>query len=105
MKKITVDKIEDGMILGREICGSSGNVLVSKGSPLSAALGRRLANWGITTIIVEGEEDSQLEENSVSISPEKLKIDLMDKFANVIHNPIMKKIFVSIYQYRVEKNI
>ncbi len=105
MKKITVDKIEDGMILGREICGASGNVLVSKGSPLSVALGRRLANWGIGTIIVEGEEDSHFEENSVSISPEKLKDDLMDKFTNVIHKPIMKKLFVAIYQYRVHKNI
>jgi len=105
MKKITVDKIEDGMILGREICGASGNVLVSKGAPLSAALGRRLQNWGITTLYIEGEEDSLAEENAVSISPEKLREDLMYKFSNVINNPIMKQLFTTVYQYRLNKNV
>jgi len=104
MKKITVDKVEDGMILGREICGTSGNVLVSKGSPLSSALGRRLKNWGITTVFIEGEEESLQEESQVAISPEKLKTDLMKKFSNVITYPVMKKLFVTVYQYRLRKN-
>lgn len=104
MKKLTVDKIEDGMVLGREVCGTSGNVLLSKGTPLSAALGRRLVNWGISTVYVEGEEDTFPEESTVTISPEKLKDDLMGKFSNVINNPIMKKFFVAVYQYRVQSN-
>lgn len=104
MKKITPDKVEDGMILGREVCGSSGNVLLSKGTQLSEALGKRLVNWGITHIFIEGEEDSLLEENTVTISPEQLKGQLMEKFSNVIDNPIMKKIFVAAYQFRLQNN-
>jgi hypothetical protein len=104
MKKLTVDKIEDGMILGREVCGNSGNVLLSKGTPLSGALGRRLVNWGISTVYIEGEEELFPEESTVSVSPEKLKDELMNKFSNVISNPIMKKIFVAVYQYRMNSN-
>ena len=104
MKKITVDKIEDGMILGKEVSGSSGNVLLSKGTPLSAALGRRLANWGITALYIEGNEDSLLEENTVSVSPEVLKEQLINKFSNVIDNPIMKQFFVAVYHYRIHNN-
>jgi hypothetical protein len=104
MKKLTVDKIEDGMTLGREVCGNSGNVLLSKGTPLSAALGRRLVNWGISAVYIEGEEESFPEESMVSVSPEKLKDELMSKFSNVINNPIMKKIFVAVYQYRINNN-
>ena len=104
MKKLAVEQIEDDMILGREVSGSSGNVLLSKGTRLSAALGRRLVNWGISTVYIEGEEDSFPEENTVTVSPEKLKVELMAKFSNVINNPIMKKIFVAVYQYRMHNN-
>jgi hypothetical protein len=104
MKKITVDNIENGMILGREVSGSSGNVLLSKGTHLSAALGKRLLNWGVNSVYIEGEEDSQQEENSITISPEILKNELINKFSNVINNPIMKKIFVAVYQYRMHNN-
>lgn len=104
MKKLTIDKVEDGMVLGREVCGNSGNVLLSKGTPLSAALGRRLVNWGISAVYIEGEEESFPEESTVSVSPEKLKDGLMSKFSNVIGNPIMKKIFVAVYQYRMNSN-
>ena len=104
MKKIPVDKIENGMILGRELCGISGNVLVSKGTQLSTALGRRLKNWGITVVFIEGEEESPQEENLVTISPENLKNDLMKKFSNVIDKPFMKEIFVTVYQHRLQKN-
>jgi hypothetical protein len=104
MKKITVDKIEDGMILGREVSGASGNVLLSKGTPLSSAMGRRLLNWGVPNVYVEGEEDSTLEESTIEVSPEGLKNQLMNKFSNVITNPIMKKIFVAVYQHRLHHN-
>ena len=104
MKKITVDEIQDGMVLYREVCGSSGNILLSKGTTLSAPLGRRLKNWGIVFVFVEGEEETQKQEDTVNVSSEDLKNQLMLKFSNVINNPIMKKIFVAVYQYRLQKN-
>ena len=90
MKKIVVDQIEDGMVLNRELCGPAGNVLLSKGTTLTAALGRRLRNWGISMVYVEGEEESAQQQNEVSISPEELKGQMTQIFSNVIDNPIMK---------------
>ncbi len=104
MKKIAVENIEDGMVLSKEICNSSGNILISKDTSLTAALGRRLKNWGIRYVFIQGEEQSTEELNIVCSSPEELKTHLLSKFSSVMQNPIMENLFVSIYQYRLQKN-
>lgn len=104
MKKIPVEKVESGMVLGQNVCGPSGNILLMKGISLTAALGRRLKNWRISFIYIEGEEDTLLEDTVNCISPDELKLHLASKFSRVIHNPIMKKIFVATYQYRLQKS-
>lgn len=103
MKKILVDNIEDAMVLGREVCGTSGNVLLSKGTVLSAALGRRLQNWGISSVYIEGEEEMHPEENTVTVSSEALEVHLTAKFGNTLKNQNMKKIFNAVYHYRLHK--
>lgn len=104
MKKIPVDQVLDGMILFRDICGPSGNILLSKGTVITTALGRRLKNWGIAAIVIEGEEESATEQKEVSVSAEDLKTQMQAVFSSVIDNPIMKKIFIAAYQYRLHKN-
>jgi hypothetical protein len=103
MKKILVEDIKDAMVLGREVCGTSGNVLLVKGTELSAALGRRLQNWGISSVYIEGEEEKQPEENTVSVSPEELDRHLTAKFGKTINNANMRKIFDAVYYYRLHK--
>jgi hypothetical protein len=104
MKKISVDQVQDGMILFRDICGPSGNILLSKGTVITSALGRRLKNWGIAIIVIEGEEESTTEQKEVSVSADELKTQMQSIFSSVIDNPIMKKIFIAAYQYRLHKN-
>lgn len=104
MKKISVTSILDSMIVARDICGSNGNVLVTKGTPLSAAMGRRLESWGVSTVYIEGEEDITPESNIVKESPEELKNHLMDKFTDVVANPYMKKIFNAVYEFKSAKS-
>ena len=103
MKKIPVASIEDGMILGKDICGSNGNILITRGSSLSSAIGRRLESWGITTVVIEGEEETPLEATTPSESPEELKQFLLDKFDAVMDNPLMVKILNAVYDYRCSK--
>ncbi|MCU0609872.1 MAG: hypothetical protein MUF22_08925, partial [Chitinispirillaceae bacterium] len=62
MKKISSENVEDGMVLAREVQSLSGSVLVNKGTVLTAALGRRLTNWGIPSVFIEGDEDVLSEE-------------------------------------------
>jgi len=104
MKKIPVDQAQDGMILFRDICGPTGNILLSKGTVVTSALGRRLKNWGIATIVIDGEEESTTEQKEVSVSAEELKTQMQAVFSGVIDNQIMKKIFIAAYQYRLHKN-
>jgi hypothetical protein len=102
MKKVVVENIENGMVLGREVCGTGGNVLLTKGTALNKAMGRRLQNWGITSVYIEGEEEQQPEESVVSISPEALKEHLKEKFSKVIKEPNMGTVFNAVYQYRLK---
>jgi hypothetical protein len=101
MKKIASEKVEDGMVLAREVTGTAGNVLVNKGRILTAALGRRLINWGVPFVCIEGDEPPPPPAASPNAAPEALKSQLLDKFSNCIDNPLMKKIFVAVYQYRM----
>ncbi len=105
MKKIPVEKIEEGMILGREVCGPGGNVLLSKGITLSRAIGRRLQNWSVSAVYIEGEEERHPEEETASASPEELRTHLTAKFSKTLRNSLMKKIFDAVYSYRLQKNL
>jgi hypothetical protein len=102
MRKITADQIEDGMVLAREVCGPSGNILLNKGTILSSAMGRRLTNWGIPAVFVEGEEKVVTAEAIPELTPEELKSKLMKKFSNCSEHPLMKKIFVAVYQFTLQ---
>jgi hypothetical protein len=104
MKKITSDQVEDGMVLSREVCGPSGNILLNKGTVLSSAMGRRLANWGIPAVYIEGEEEAIAAETDSGQTPEELKSNLMALFSRCSEHPFMKKIFVAVYQYKLQKN-
>ncbi|MCX7726410.1 MAG: hypothetical protein N2053_06140 [Chitinispirillaceae bacterium] len=105
MRKIPVEKIEDGMILAQDVSGVGGSVLIAKGSTLSSSLGRRLQNWGIKVVIVEGEDDNCGIKKTTSFSPEDLEKHLKEKFSNTLQNRLMKKIFESVYLFRIKKNI
>jgi hypothetical protein len=103
MKKISVDAIESEMVLAREVCGSSGNILLAKGTPLNPSIGRRLKNWGIPFVLIEGDEVAEETQSVPGVSPEELKSQLTAKFSNVINNPIMKQIFAAVFQFRIQK--
>ncbi|MBD3315579.1 MAG: hypothetical protein GF344_07315 [Chitinivibrionales bacterium] len=105
MKKVRVENFEKGMILARDVCGTSGSVLLGNGTPLSAALGRRLKNWGIDFVYVEGEEETEEHTTAADATPKEIKAHLEKKFSRVIDNPIMQQIFTAVYQYRIRKGL
>jgi anionic cell wall polymer biosynthesis LytR-Cps2A-Psr (LCP) family protein len=104
MQKISVDTIDDGMILAQDICASSGNVLVGKGTKLSASMGRRLKNWGITTIQIEGEEQQVAQGSTSKVSPEEIKLQLQNKFSKVIEKSLMQELFTAVYKFKLERS-
>jgi len=104
MRKISTDYIEPGCIAAADIVGPSGNILVNKGSPVTPALGRRLRNWGITEVFVEGEDDSGEHVKAEAPSPIKIKSDLYDKFLGTLDNARMRTIFDAVCKHKLQKH-
>ena len=101
MKKILIDTIQDGMIIARDICGSTDNVLLGKGTRLTQSLGKRLKNWGIPFIWIEGEEEQKVEKSPTeTIYQYDFIKHLEDKFSQVKDNPIMHDLFVAVKEFK-----
>ena len=98
MKKIQIDKIEDGMILAKPLMGTAGNVLLSEGLVLKTAMIARLRNWGIQIVTIESNE-APSETETVSPGLEHKPTELDDVFSDVLKNPIMKIIYDSTKAY------
>jgi hypothetical protein len=103
MKKIQVEALSETMILARDVCGPSGNVLLSAGVKLNPSMGRRLKNWGIHFVNVESEDDPALAQGTPRISSEELQKSLTHRFSAVMNNLLMKKIFDAVLAYKIQK--
>lgn len=104
MKKISVSEVENGMVLDRDVRGSSGNILLNRGTSLTAAMGRRLKNWGISAVFVEGEEDVVEKEESVEIAPTEILEHLKAKFVDFLDNPKMNELLTAVYTFKSTSN-
>ncbi len=105
MKKISVSDVENDMILDRDVRGSSGNILVNKGTKLTAAMGRRLKNWGVASVFIEGEEEIVEKEESVEVSSSDIREQLEIKFADYLDNPKMKELLTAVYNFKSQKSL
>jgi hypothetical protein len=103
MKKILVEAIEDKMVLAKDVCGPSGNILLSAGTPLSASMGRRLKNWGIHFVHIECDDSPAALLDRPAVSQEDIANALKNKFSNCMGSQIMKKIFACAAQYAMQK--
>ncbi|MCL2184037.1 MAG: hypothetical protein FWB85_11285 [Chitinispirillia bacterium] len=104
MRKISTDYIEPGCIAAQDVAGPSGNVLVQKGTAVTPALGRRLRNWGIAEVFIEGEDTSSVSVRAEIPSPIKIKSDLYDKFLGTLDNANMKKVFDALCTHKLQKH-
>jgi len=102
MKFISTEDVEQGQVAAQDIHSSSGNVLVLKGTILSAALGKRLKNWGISNIYIEGEGESEQENCVPEISCDKIRDGLVEKFGDTLNNARMKKIFEAVCVHKTK---
>jgi len=103
MKIISTETVEQGQVAAQDIHSSSGNVLVLKGTALSPALGKRLKNWGIDHIHIEGEDESEQENaGAYVVSGDKIRDSLAEKFGDTLNNARMKKIFEAVYTHKTQ---
>jgi len=104
MRKIPVDKIEDGMVLAKPLMGSTGNVLLSEGIVLKQSMIPRLKNWDVPTVTVHSGED--VTEEVAAPAAVEFKSEALDAvFKDVIKNPIMKIVYEATRDYFRNKNL
>ncbi|MDR2578143.1 MAG: hypothetical protein LBC70_04940 [Chitinispirillales bacterium] len=103
MRKVSTDSIGPDDIVAVDVISSSGNVLLEKGAAITPALGRRLRNWGIAHVYVEGEDRSGQSVKTTVRSPVEIKSELYDMFLGTLDNGRMKKIFDAACTHKLQK--
>jgi hypothetical protein len=103
MKKIPVDKIEDGMVLAKPLMGSAGNVLLSEGIVLKQSMISRLKNWDVPVVVIQS-DDEPAEEVAAPVAVEFRTDELDAKFKDVMKNPIMKIVYEATRDYFQNKH-
>ncbi|MFH2093912.1 MAG: HDOD domain-containing protein [Pseudomonadota bacterium] len=96
MKRINIDKIQPGMILGRDVANREGRRLLSKDMMLTSKEIRILKMWGIPEVIIHQDPAAE-----ISLQPEAATKD--DKTARVFldawftnndcKNPVIKAVY------------
>ena len=56
MQDIRVSEVSPGMIVSKDICDRSGRLLIASGTVLNNSQIRILKTWGITNIVIAGEQ-------------------------------------------------
>lgn len=103
MKKTSVDDIADNSILAKDVFGNAGNVLLSKGTSLSSAMGRRLKNWGIPFVWIEGDEEAAADAECPQENSEDVLAKLDERFEGLLDHPIMRDIHSAVRAFRSGK--
>ncbi len=98
MRKVLLQDVEDGMVLAKPLTGSSGNVLMGKGIALKASIVPRLAAWGVTSVMIEGEPGPDEVAQAMGENPINATLDKI--FEGKLVNRPMEIIFQSLQRYR-----
>lgn len=104
MKKVLVEDIENHTVLARDVCGSSGNILLGKGTSMTVSMGRRLKNWGVLFVYVEGKEEHEARKNEPHVSAEEIRKQLEEKFVDVLQSRAMHAILDAVCDFRLNRD-
>jgi len=103
MRKTATDKITLGDVIAADVMSPSGNVLMGKGTAVTPAMGRRLRNWGISYVYLEGEESQNRSAGSKGRSAIETKSELYDMFFGTLDSANMRKIFDAVCNYKIKQ--
>ncbi len=101
MKKITPQEIEADMVLAEDVIGPTGGVIMQAGMKLAPNLGRRLKNWDVSYIYIEGNNSEEETDTGEDISREDIEAELEKRFSHCLDNPHMKDLFDAIVEFRM----
>ncbi len=103
MRKVATDRITLGDVVAAEVTSPSGNILMKKGTAITPAMGRRLRNWGIAYVYVEGEEGRGGISGSKTRTAVETKSELYDMFFGTLDSVNMRKIFDAVCAHKIRQ--
>ena len=109
MRKLTIDKVHEGMVLAKPLHNIEGKVLLAQGCKLSSRVISRLGEWGCDVLYVEGEPESSSEQNAVlgynfqDGDIENMLEEIELRFSNVPDDPILQMVKVTLKEHLIGK--
>jgi hypothetical protein len=92
-KSISVDTVESGTVLAKDVVGQKGNLIVGKGVELTDRMIAHLKRLGVKKVFIETEEEA------VQVDPERARVligelegVLDSRFRKVKHITVMKEL-------------
>jgi hypothetical protein len=82
MRKVSVEKLEDGMKLAKPVLAANGIVLLGEGTELNETRIERIRDMNVTTVFIEGVATQAL-------SKEEMLAQLNARFKDVENKPHM----------------
>jgi len=96
--------IPNGSVIAADVCSPAGQVLLNEGAPITPSMGKRLRNWGIAHVFIEGgADDSEQDVVAEAVSPVRIKSGLYGMFLGTLDSPYMTKIFNAACEYKMRK--
>ena len=105
MVKVSTDSISPaGSVIATDVISSSGSTLLQRGASITPALGRRLRNWGIAYVYIEGQGGSGQTAKTAVRAAIDIKSELYDIFYGTLDNARMKKIFDAVCKHKLQQH-
>lgn len=103
-KVVSVDKLKPGMVLAREIVGSTKHLMAGKGVELTDRMIAHLKRFGIKRAFVEWEKQKEIVDPELAQRQiHEFEAALDSRFQKVAHIPIMKELKAILLNHMKEK--
>jgi hypothetical protein len=88
---LNVEELKSGMILAKAVYNHQELLLLESGAKITEKNIRMFKSWGVTAVCVKGDfPDTDTENMGSEAEPRQaLAIELKEKFADVLDNPVM----------------
>lgn len=107
MGVLSVNDLEDGMVLASDVSNKHGNVLLKKGDMINEKQIMLLKSWGITKADIKGVDRDQVEKREMEeLSTDliaSIEKDLKDLFPSFGDNPLMEELYRVTKKFKMKR--
>jgi hypothetical protein len=103
-KSISVDILEPGMVLAKDVVGQKGNLIVGKGVEITDRMIGHLKRLGVKKVFIETEEETvQMDPERAQVLIDELAVEFDSRFRRVRDIPVMNELKNILFDHMREK--